>query len=155
MGRQIMWDELLAYQREFETVPLEVTICTGSYNVSGWTFALGVFVNKDNPISKLTMKQLDGIFGAQRTGGWKGLEWDETVARGAEQNIRRWGQLGLTGEWKDQPIHVYGYSPKYHFPDEFAKKGFHGTYKWNERLIEYANKANPDPTHLIVSCAHI
>src|SRR5260370_33260905 len=39
MGRQIMWDELLAYQREFEAVPLEITVCTSSFNVPGWTFA--------------------------------------------------------------------------------------------------------------------
>jgi phosphate transport system substrate-binding protein len=140
MGRQIMWDELLAYQRQFDHPPLEISVATGSYNVSGWTFALGIFVNKQNPISQLTMKQLDGIFGAERSGGWKGLEWDESAARGPDQNIRRWGQLGLTGEWADKPIHVYGFTTKYHFPDEFEKKVFHGGSKWNENLKEYANR---------------
>ena len=146
MGRQIMWDELLAYQREFNGAPLEITVCTGSLNVRGWTFALGVFVHKDNPLSKLIMKQLDGIFGAARAGGWRGIEWDETAARGPEGNIRTWGQLGLTGRWKDQPIHVYGYSPKYHFADEFSKKVFKGGDKWTENLREYANKTNPGGT---------
>jgi phosphate transport system substrate-binding protein len=140
MGRQIMWDELLAYQRQFDHPPLEVSVATGSYNVSGWTFALGIFVNKQNPLTQLTMKQLDGIFGAERTGGWKGMEWDESAARGPEQNIRTWGQLGLTGEWADKPIHVYGFTTKYHFPDEFEKKVFHGGSKWNESMKEYANR---------------
>src|SRR5260370_2532211 len=151
MGRQIMWDELLAYQREFEAVPLEITVCTSSFNVPGWTFALGVFVNRDNPVSKLTIKQLDGIFGAERTGGWKGLEWDESVARGEKENIRAWGQLGLTGQWKDKPINLYGYNLKYHFPDEFSKKVFKGGDKWNEKLMEYANRAKPDGSGLITA----
>jgi len=140
MGRQIMWDELLAYQRQFDHPPLEISVATGSYNVSGWTFALGIFVNKQNPLTQLTMRQLDGIFGAERTGGWKGMEWDESAARGPEQNIRTWGQLGLTGEWADKPIHVYGFTTKYHFPDEFEKKVFHGGSKWNENMKEYANR---------------
>jgi len=151
MGRQIMWDELLAYQREFSALPLEITVCTSSYNVPGWTFALGVFVNKANPISKLTMKQLDGIFGAERTGGWKGLEWNQSIARGPESNIRTWGQLGLTGEWADKPIHVYGYNLKFHFVDEFDKKVFKGGDKWTESLREYANRAKPDGSGLLTA----
>ena len=151
MGRQIMWDELLAYQREFSALPLEITVCTSSYNVPGWTFALGVFVNKANPISKLTMKQLDGIFGAERTGGWKGLEWDQSIARGPESNIRTWGQLGLTGEWADKPIDVYGYNLKFHFADEFDKKVFNGGDKWTESLREYANQAKPDGSGLLTA----
>ena len=150
MGRQILWDELLAYQREFDRPPTEITICTGSYNVGGWTYALAVFVNKQNPISQLSLKQLDGIFGAARTGGWKGMEWDPSVARGPDQNIRTWGQLGLKGEWKDKPIHVYGYTLKYHFPDEFSKKVFHGASTWNEALKEYANR-NAADGHLVVA----
>lgn len=150
MGRQILWDELLAYQREFDRPPTEITICTGSYDVGGWTYALAVFVNKQNPINQLTLKQLDGIFGAARSGGWKGMEWDPSVARGSEQNIRTWGQLGLTGQWADKPIHVYGYTLKYHFPDEFSKKVFHGGSTWNEALKEYANRNAPNG-HLVVA----
>jgi phosphate transport system substrate-binding protein len=142
LGRQIMWDELLAYQREFNGPPMEITVCTGSFNAE--TFALGVFVHKDNPISQLTMEQLDGIFGAERSGGWNGLVWDTSVARGPEKNIRTWGQLGLKGEWADKPIHVYGYNLNYHFVDEFNKKVFHGGKKWNERLREYANYRNSE-----------
>jgi phosphate transport system substrate-binding protein len=146
MGRAVLWDELQGYQRQFASEPIELTIATGSYNVPGWTFALGVFVHKDNPISKLTFEQLDGIFGAQRTGGWKGLTWDPAVARGADKNIRTWGQLGLTGEWADKPIHVYGYTAQFHFPDEFSKKVMSGSSKWNETIKEYVNAARPDGT---------
>lgn len=151
MGRQLIWDELTAYQRETDSLPLEITFATGSYDVGGWTFALAVMVHKDNPLTQLSLPQLDGIFGAQRTGGWKGLVWDTSIARGPERNIRTWGSLGLGGEWREQPINVYGYNLKFHFPDEFSKKVFGGGDKWNEALIEYANKAAPDGSTLILA----
>lgn len=140
MGRRPTWDELQAYQRVFGTAPVEIVMATGSYDVSGWTYALVPFVHKDNPITKLTLEQLDGIFGAQRDGGWNGNNWDPAAARGPEKNLRTWGQLGLTGEWKDQPIRVHAYNLNFHFPRDFAEKVFKGGYKWNETLIEYSNK---------------
>lgn len=146
MGRAALWDELQGYQRQFAAIPLEVTIASGSYNVPGWTFALGVFVNEANPITQLSFEQLDGIFGAARTGGWKGQHWDPSVARGADKNIRTWGELGLKGEWADKPINVYGYTPQFHFPDEFSKKVLGGSTKFNENIKEYVNSARPDGT---------
>jgi phosphate transport system substrate-binding protein len=145
MGRQIMWDELMGFQREFSYLPLGIVAVTGSYDVSGWNAAIGIFVHQDNPISKLTLKQVDGIFGAERSGAWKDLIWDESLARGPESNIRKWGQLGLTGEWADKPIHVYGYNLQFHFPQEIESRAFGGvSSKWNENLREYANKLNAD-----------
>jgi phosphate transport system substrate-binding protein len=140
MGRRATWDELQGYQRVFNTLPVEIAMATGSYDVAGWTFALVVFVNKDNPISELSFEQLDGIFGAERDGGWNGNEWDPTAARGADKNIRTWGQLGLTGEWADKPIHVYAYNLNYHFPRDFSEKVMKGSNKWNEQMKEYSNK---------------
>jgi len=143
MGRRATWDELQTYQRVFGTLPVEIVMATGSYDVSGWTFALVPFVNKDNPIRNLTVDQLDGIFGAERDGGWKGNNWDPSVARGPEKNIRTWGQLGLTGDWANKPIHVYGYNLNFHFPRDFADKVFGGGYKWNESMREYSNRLYP------------
>jgi phosphate transport system substrate-binding protein len=144
LGRQITNAERLAFQREFNYQPTGIVAVTGSYSLSGWNPAIGIFVHKDNPLAHLTMEQLDGIFGAERSGGWNELTWDESVARGPEKNIRTWGQLGLTGEWKDKPIHIFGYTLKYNFPDEFHTRVFHGGFKWNEKLREFANKTNPD-----------
>jgi len=146
MGRAALWDELQGYQRQYAAEPTEIVIATGSYNVPGWTFALGVFTHADNPIKQLTLEQLDGIFGAARAGGWKGQTWDPSVARGKEKNIRTWGQLGLTGEWADKPINIYGYTPQFHFPDEFSKKVLGGSTKFNENIREYVNAARPDGT---------
>lgn len=148
MGRRPTWDELQGYQRIFDSPPVEIAMATGSYDVAGWTFALVPFVNKDNPIGKLSLAQLDGIFGAERDGGWRDNEW-VPAKRGPEKNIRTWGQLGLTGEWADKPIHVYAYNLNYHFPRDFAEVVFQGGYKWNEKLREFSNKARPDGSGLI------
>jgi phosphate transport system substrate-binding protein len=145
LGRQIMWDEEMAYQREFNRLPLGIVVVTGSYDVSGWNPAIGVYVNKNNPLTKLSLEQIDGIFGCERSGVWRDLNWDESYARGPEKNLRVWGQLGLTGEWADKPIHVLGYNLQFHFPQEITSRAFGGvTSKWNEQLREYANKLNPD-----------
>ncbi len=142
--RHITSDELLLYQRYHSSWPVEITVVTGSLNVPGWSYALAIYVHKDNPLAKLTVEQLDGIFGAQRSGAFQGTEWNTAVARGPEKNIRSWGQLGLTGEWADKPIHVYGYNLRYHIPTTFERLVFQGGAKWNEQLIEFTNYKNAD-----------
>ena len=119
---------------------------TGSLNVPGWSYAIAVYVNKDNPLGKLTLEQLDGIFGAERSGAFRGTEWRTDAARGPQQNLRTWGQLGLKGEWADKPIDVYGYNLKYHIPTTFAERVMQGGAKWNEKLQEFTNYKNPDGT---------
>ncbi|MDB5042124.1 MAG: phosphate transporter periplasmic phosphate-binding protein [Candidatus Eremiobacteraeota bacterium] len=147
MGRQIMWDEQLAFQREFKYLPLGIVAVTGSYDVSGWNPPIGVYVNKDNPLAHMSLAQLDGVFGAPRSGAWRDLTWDTKLARGPEKNIRTWGQLGLTGAWANKPIHVYGYNLQFHFPQEIESRAFGGVSdKWNENLIEYDNQLLPDGT---------
>ncbi len=56
---------------------------------------LGVYVHKDNPIASLTLQQVDAIFSKTRKGG-------------LEKDIVTWGELGLTGDWADKPISLYG-----------------------------------------------
>jgi phosphate transport system substrate-binding protein len=57
--------------------------------------ALAVYVNKDNPIAKLSLAQVEAIF-------------SKTRKRGYKQDITTWGQLGLTGDWANRPISLYG-----------------------------------------------
>lgn len=56
---------------------------------------LAVYVHKDNPLRGLTLQQIDAIFSKTRKGG-------------LDHQIRTWGELGLTGEWADKPISLYG-----------------------------------------------
>jgi len=88
-----------------------VTVASGSFNVEGRSPGIVVFVHEDNPLTQLSLAQLDGIFGAQRNGGLRGFKWMLEDARGPERNIRTWGQLGLKGEWTDREINTYGHAP--------------------------------------------
>ena len=58
---------------------------------------LAVYVHRDNPIAQkgLTLQQVDAIFSKTRKGGF-------------EHELRTWGDVGLTGEWADKPISLYG-----------------------------------------------
>jgi len=139
-------DEILLFQRHKSYHPTEITVVTGSLNVPGWSYALGIFVHKDNPITQLSIEQLDGIFGAERAGAFVNATWDTGRARGADQNLRTWGQLGATGEWANKPIQVYGYNLFYHIPRTFERHVFQGGGKWNENLHEFTNYKNADGT---------
>lgn len=117
---------------------------TGSYDQSGWMNSIAVIVHNDNPLDQLTLDQLDGIFGSQREGGWKGTVWHPEFARGPEKNIRTWGQLGLTGNWADKPITPYGYAVVYATATEFSRRVLQSSGRWNEKLKDYGNSVRPD-----------
>lgn len=138
--------DLLGFLRVHGYAPLEISAVTGSYNVPGWQNTLVIMVHKDNPISKITLGQLDGIFGSARDGGWDGTDWRPEWRRGPEANIRTSGQLGLTGEWADKPIDVYGYSLRYATTIEFSNRVLQASDKWNENLHVYGNLRRPDGT---------
>ena len=56
---------------------------------------LAVYVNKDNPIRGLTLAQIDAIYSQHRKGGHP-------------KNVATWGDLGLSGEWENRSISLYG-----------------------------------------------
>ena len=139
ISRKIKTEELQLYQRYRNRSPLEIVIATGSYNVTGWNPAFGIVVSKDNPLTKITLEQLDYIFGAERSGGWVGTDWHPEFSRGPEKNLRKWGQLGLTGEWADKDINPYGLNMRYSQAGTLSDRILQGSDKWNERLRTYAN----------------
>jgi len=126
--------------------PTGFSVLTGSYNYVGWQNNLVIIVNKDNPITKVTMKQLDGIFGSVRDGGWVGSNWHPEMKRGADQDIRTWGQMGLSGEWASRRITPHGYALRYATAIEFSNKVLQASDKWNGDLHTYANYKRPDGT---------
>ena len=144
MGHRPGFYDLLAYERIMNNDPIEITAVTGSFDVGGWENSLTILVNEDNPLKCISMAQLDAVFGSERAGGWAGTNWRGDWARGPEQNIRTWGQLGLTGEWADKPITPYGFSLRYNTATDFADKVLKGSDKWNERIQAYGNFVRPD-----------
>ena len=135
-GREPVLTEFLSFNETFKYDLQTIAVATGAYDIKGKTWAEVLFVNKDNPLTKLTMKQVDGIFGAERTGGYEGYKWSSKAARPASEDLRTWDQLGLKGEWADKPIHTYGYANT-GMTNFFELAVFHGGEKWNPNYREY------------------
>jgi phosphate transport system substrate-binding protein len=108
MSREIKAKEIEAFENKYGYKPAHFRVAVD---------ALAVFVHKDNPIQCLTLKQVDAIFSKNRKGGFA-------------KDITTWGDLGLTGEWANKPISLYGRnaaSGTYGYFKEVAL--FHGDYK--------------------------
>ena len=86
MSREMRVTEFDDFEKKYGYKPTELKT---SYD------ALTIYVNKDNPIEKLTLAKAEAIFGKSRKMGHK-------------QNVTTWGQLGLTGDWANRPISLYG-----------------------------------------------
>lgn len=108
LGREPWPAELAPYAHQFKgdmmKEPLLVRVGTGSFTPAGQSGALAIYVNAANPLPRLSLAQLDAIFGAQRR-------------RGATAAVLTWGQLGLTGEWADRPV-VPMATPDYATPSQ-------------------------------------
>ncbi len=86
MSRTMKDDEIDKFEKKFGYKPTAVRTSIDM---------LAVYVNKDNPIACLSMQQLDAIF-------------SKTRRSGASKDIKTWGDLGLTGEWANRLISLYG-----------------------------------------------
>ena len=86
MSREMKGTEVDQFEKKFGYKPVGLRTSVD---------ALAVFVNKDNPIKCLTVEQADAIFSKSRRYGYK-------------EDIKTWGQLGLTGDWANRPISLFG-----------------------------------------------
>jgi phosphate transport system substrate-binding protein len=146
MSRVATLMDLLTFEQVYHHPITQITAVTGSYDVYGWLPAFIIVVNAANPLTKISMKQIDGAFGGPRRGGYVGSVWHQEYpySRGADENIRTWGQLGLTGEWADKPIHVGGQSMRGNQTTNFSSVVLHGSDQFTEGYQSYANYIGPD-----------
>lgn len=86
MSRRMNAREIEAFEKRFGYKPTAVPAAID---------ALAVYVNRDNPLPGLSIPQLDAIFSATRKCG-------------APADVTRWGQVGMTGEWANRIIALYG-----------------------------------------------
>ncbi|HEV2485186.1 MAG TPA: substrate-binding domain-containing protein [Terracidiphilus sp.] len=133
LGREIRPMEVAGYSRVMKQKPFPLEVMTGSYANADKSVALGIFVQKDNPLTHITFRQLDAIFGSEHL-------------RGEKTNIRTWGQLGLTGPWANRAINVYmgelDAAPAFYF----SQQVMHGSMLWNERLHHFDDINRADGT---------
>jgi phosphate transport system substrate-binding protein len=85
MSREMKQEEIDAFEKKFGYKPTAIRVAVD---------AMAVFVHKDNPISGLTLPQVDAIFSSTRK-------------LGASQDHSDWGQLNLS-DWSGRAISIYG-----------------------------------------------
>jgi len=115
MSRLMKDNEVQAFEQRngYKPTPIAVAID-----------ALAVFVHKDNPIEGLTLQQTDAIFSSTRTCG-------------GSEDIAKWGQLGLTGDWASRGIQLYGRN---------SVSGTYGYFKQHALCKgDYKNTVNEQP----------
>ena len=118
LAREITPPEIAAYEKMTQQKLFPIDVLTGSLGNPDKVMALGIFVNKDNPLTQLTYDQLDAIFSAERR-------------RGEKELIRTWGQLGLTGDWARHAIQPYS-GPVFEAPGYFfSQTVLNGSVLWN------------------------
>lgn len=149
IGHKPSFYDLLAYQRMLGHDPTEITALTGSYDVAGWENSTVIQVNADNPLKCISIEEVDGIFGAQRDGGWAGTNFRPDWGRGADKNIRHWDELGFKGAYAKARITPYGFAIRYNTSADFADKYMQGGDKWNEDYRGFAHIVRPDGTRYI------
>ena len=115
MSRKMKDNEIEAFESRFGYKPLAVRVAID---------ALAVYVNKDNPIKALTIEQIDSIFSTTRRCGGR-------------FDVRKWGDLDLTGSWAQRPIQLYG------------RNSVSGTYGYFKQVAlcsgDFKNTVNEQP----------
>jgi phosphate transport system substrate-binding protein len=115
MSRKMKSKEEEAFEKKhgYKATPIRVAID-----------ALAVYVHKDNPIKGLAIPEVDAIFSSTRKCG-----------HGSD--ITKWGQVGLTGAWKNRDIQIYG------------RNSVSGTYGYFKKKAlckgDYKNTVNEQP----------
>jgi phosphate transport system substrate-binding protein len=132
LGEEISPAAARAFKRAKGYPPTEISIATGSVDANFFDYAHMIFVHADNPIDRLSLTELDAIFGAEH--------------RRAGRNIRRWGELGLTGEWADKRIRPYGWKTDVDFALFFRERVLGGSHRWNPDIEEYVHGTRGDGT---------
>jgi phosphate transport system substrate-binding protein len=86
MSRKMKSKEVEAFEKRYGYKPTAIPVAID---------ALAVFVHKDNPIEGLSIADVDAIFSSTRKCG-------------ADKDVQRWGDLGLTGQWAAKDVQLYG-----------------------------------------------
>lgn len=119
MSRRMTASEIAEFVKEYGYEPSEVSVAVD---------ALAIFVHKDNPLTGLSLEELDSMFCIQRR-------------RGLGYPVDVWGLAGLMDEWFERPIHLYGRNSQsgtsQFFREEVCKGG-----TFRPRMVHEAGSAS-------------
>jgi len=115
MSRKMKSKEIAAFEDRYGYKPLAIPVSID---------ALAVYVNKDNPIKGMTIPQVDAVFSSTRKCGY-------------DKDVSSWGDLGMSKNWKNRNIQIYGRN---------SVSGTYGYYKKKALCKgDYKNSVNEQP----------
>ena len=85
MSREMRSSEIRSFEERHGYEPTKVPVAID---------LLAVYVNQDNPIEGMSIPQVDAVF-------------SDTRRCDHDEDITRWGQLGLEGNWENRSITLY------------------------------------------------
>ena len=115
MSRKMKSKEIASFEDRYGYKPTAIPVAID---------ALAVYVNKDNPIKGMSIPDTDAVFSSTRKCG-------------GDKDITKWGDLGLSGNWKKRDIQIYG------------RNSVSGTYGYFKKKAlckgDYKNNVNEQP----------
>ncbi len=115
MSRKMKSKEIAAFEDRYGYKPTAIPVAID---------ALAVYVNKDNPIKGMSISDVDAVFSSTRKCG-------------TDKSFTKWGNMGMTGNWKNRDIQMYG------------RNSVSGTYGYFKKKAlckgDYKNNVNEQP----------
>ena len=115
MSRKMKSKEIASFEDRYGYKPTAIPVAID---------ALAVYVNKDNPVKGMSIPDVDAVFSSTRKCG-------------GDKDITKWGDLGLSGNWKKRDIQIYG------------RNSVSGTYGYFKKKAlckgDYKNNVNEQP----------
>jgi phosphate transport system substrate-binding protein len=131
LGEEVSPAARKAFQRERHYAPTIFEVATGSVDVNYYDYAHMVFVNRANPLDRLTIPQLARILGDPPRGSRSGP-------------IRTWGELGLKGPWTDRKIQPYSWRFDQDFGLFLRARVLGGIDRPNPAVRQFVTHDRPD-----------
>ncbi|MDQ7074097.1 MAG: phosphate ABC transporter substrate-binding protein PstS family protein [Gammaproteobacteria bacterium] len=115
MSRKMKHKELASFEKRYGYKPTAIPVAID---------ALAVYVHKDNPIKGMSIADVDAIFSSTRKCG-------------AAKEVKKWGDVGLSGSWRQRRVQIYG------------RNSVSGTYGYFKKKAlckgDYKNGVNEQP----------
>ncbi|CAM4063873.1 PstS family phosphate ABC transporter substrate-binding protein [Roseateles saccharophilus] len=115
--------ELDGYRPIFGHDPFGVIVASGSLDHADHAPAPVVFVHRSNPLTRLSLQQLDAAIGADHRRG--------------HPPVNTWKDLGVDGPLRDRPLEVLTYDIAGDLPQFMQQAVMGGSQKWTGRLREF------------------
>lgn len=132
LGEEISPAAARAFLRAKGYAHTDISVATGSVATNYFDYAHMIFVHRDNPTRRMSLRQLDAIFGVEH--------------RRSGANIRTWGELGLAEPWTAHRIQPYGWKTDVDFALFFRERVLEHSHRWNPALEEYEHLKRTDGT---------